>query len=192
MKKMLLLFVSSLLFFGFVGCSSSNSTANTTTENSDGFTYVCRIDFRSDGNNTTRYSTSRSIYTIAEEVTENDFYNAAIEKRIDYGNVLEISEEINQAAILTQDYIIPDWLNGESIYIQYITPSDNDIYYVRSFYDVDNATGESLYHYYKAIFSRIEYRYIQVKVINPQSIAIRDSSGETVYTVTQYSIKCFN
>ena len=50
-------------------------------------------------------------------------------------------------------------------------------------------TGGWLYNKFTVI--GVDYYFVQVKIIDNSTIAIKDRNGETVYTVTSYSITYF-
>ena len=136
----------------------------------DGFKTVVSVTYTIDGNKKTENSTAGMELGIAEPSSENE-YNRAESKYQVYPRIR-----------------------------QNLQPSSKTVSSIGLFDNSDK--GKFIYYWYfnfnvpvyvkYQIKSDIIYNYIQVKVIDDDTIIIKNSNGETTYNVSSYSIIYFN
>ena len=144
-----------------------------------------KIQYTTNGSYRTQHSTYNIELANFTEISETEFKNAPAEKciRVLYNNGNNFYD-LTQYHV-PQNHSVPNDINGRTSYTINTDMTDGDNIRYGIFYN------NSEIEYYQCIISEITYSYIQVKILDYQTLAIRDGNGETIYTVTSYNITYF-
>lgn len=166
MKKIIICLLATLLIIPSIFiCACSG----------DDFEYVASITFTTDGvTKTLKPHHSRNL-SLGEQIDKDEFYaNCTNENRIYLdANTVEFS---SKSALPPKDQM------GTAVYYKKFDESKT-VYASRYISFLDT------YWYFKYRYYGVYYYYILVKVVNSTTIIIKDSKGETTYTVTSYSMQ---
>ena len=140
-------------------------------DKNDGFEEVASVTYTVDGTKKTENSVARMSLGPAEYVSENEYNRAKSRYKI---FSVEISTNLTASSKTVSSIgSINNSDKGKYVYYRY----------------VDWGSVEFLKY---EITSEIYYDYIKVKVVDDDTIIIKNSSGTTTYNVSSYSITYFN
>lgn len=154
-------------------------------DKNDGFTEVASITYTVDGKSKTENSTAVIYLGQMEHITEDE-YNRSDSKY----QVSSIAGGLSTKLTASTKTVSSVWgINnsdkGKYVYYWYVAWGDMGWMKVRGKdYELGFAKCE--------ITSEIRYNYIKVKVVDDDTIIIKNSKGETTYNVSSYSITHFN
>lgn len=152
-------------------------------DNDDGFKEVASVTYTVDGTKKTENSIARMSLGNAEPISEDEYTRANSKYQV---NSLGISKTLTASSKTVSS--IGGFDNsdkGKYIYYRYIAWGSMGFGRVRG---KDFEFGFAKYE----ITSEIFYSYIKVKVVDDDTIIIKNSRGETTYNVSSYSITYFN
>ena len=169
MKKIVSVILVIFLFSSLIFCTGC----------SNGYQAVRRITFTTNGTKKTCSSyKSNEFSSYPRESTEEEYNQAVLNKR------RQSDADSIQTASLEE---ILKKVKGKTTY-QYVEPKlEGDWYY----YTVNGDWGSINYYYWKTFYQRTNYYFVYVKVVSDTILKIKDSKGETTYTVSSYQITRF-
>lgn len=174
-KKIIAILLLITMFLSMlVGCGSSKD---------DGFKDVASITYTVDGKKKTEKSVARMYVGKAEPISEDEYLLANPKYQV---TSVGISQTLTASSKTVASVCgFDDSDKGNFIYYKYVAWGSMGFGRVRG---KDFDYGFSKYEIKSGIF----YSYVRVKVVDDDTIIIKNSSGETTYNVSSYSITYFN
>lgn len=168
MKKVVTILFAFVLLIGscvFFACSN------------DEYITVCKVVYTTNGETKTSASTYFIDYSAPTQITADE-YNASPQ-------AYRISSTGSPHQV-SPSFEIPKEAEGQITYSTRNNNPNKEWWYLCAY---NYMTGGWLYNKFTVI--GVDYYFVQVKIIDNSTIAIKDRNGETVYTVTSYSITYF-
>lgn len=164
MKKIIaFILLFTLTLSTFVGC-----------KNDDGFKDVVSVTYTVDGQKKTEKSTAYMSLGVpdVEYISEEEYEAADSKYRVSSVGISTALSSSSKTVSSISKFTNSD--KGKYVYYRYVV-----------------AGGGVAFAKYE-ITSEIQYNYIQVKVVDDDTIIIRNAKGETTYNVSTYSITYFD
>ena len=152
-------------------------------DNDNGFKEVASVTYTVDGTKKTENSIARMSLGNAEYSSEDEYTNANSKYQVTSVGISRALTSSSKTVSSIGGFDNSD--NGKYIYYRYIAWGSMGWGSVRG-KDFDFG-----FQKYK-IISEISYNYIKVKVVDDDTIIIKNSRGETTYNVSSYSITYFD
>ena len=163
MTKVIILFV---LLLSLINIFSSCQNA--------GFKDVVSVTYTVDGKTKTQSSTAYMTLGFAKNISKEEYESADSKYKVDFVSASLVETLTPYSKTVTS--------------VDGFTNSDKGKYLYHRGVRFD--TNKYTYNKYE-ITSNIHYNYIQVKVVDDDTIIIRDSNGDTTYNVSSYRITYF-
>lgn len=170
MKKFIPIFIVVLLLcfvmFYYTGCSI-------------GYKAVQSVTFTTNGVNKTCRSGKTNVFGHQLNITEEE-YNEKSKNR--YTGVIDSIQTPSLETILKK-------ANGKTTY-KYVEEKLEGYWYWTTF-NTNGGLNTGTRYYWKKQYYETNYYFVYVKVVNDTTLKIKDSKGETTYTVSNYRITYF-
>ena len=173
-KVVAIVVLLSVFLSTLVGCSGDND---------NGFKEVASITYTIDGTQKTENSIARMSLGNAEYISEDEYTRANSKYQVTSVGISKALTASSKTVSSIGGFDNSD--KGKYIYYRYIAWGSMGFGKVRG---RDFDFGFAKYE----ITSEIGYSYIRVKVVDDDTIIVKNSRGETTYNVSSYSITYFD